>query len=280
VPALIIGSLFGRIKTIINDWSFYQREQNKVTLSRDSELYHCLYANEEGVIEDLLEVQLIENIPLDRIPVLRKALQSNDAYIVYQSTLVLSAWGDSKGLRKLEDMVDHPPDTVLDPDNITDQDRTLDKLALALSFSRYNGNSIENIFRVFKKLLEVYPNRFFKGDFSDVLEELADRSLLNEIINAFEKTYASNIFQSSDLLPVIAKLDPAKGWQLALRLMKHDGEQPNPVANVAKSLFHIKTTDSQSLLEELCDHTDRYVTYSIETMREKINLRAKHEKIR
>jgi len=251
-----------------------------MSIVRDSKLYFCLYANEDGVIEDLYEAQLIEEIPKDRIPVLYEALKSSELYTVYQSTLLLSAWADPKGLERLEAFVDTPPDYVLDPDNVNNHDRTLDVLATALSISLRNGNSIDNIFRVYKKLLKYYPYRIFKGEFVHALEKIADKSILQEIIQALKDTKRTYMYQSSSLLPTIAKLDPEKGWELSQQFMKYDGEKPNPVANVGKALLYIDTKESKSLLKKLNDHSDSYVVSSIERMKEQHAHRDKLKKIR
>jgi hypothetical protein len=86
--------------------------------------------------------------------------------VQYQATLVLTAWGDDLGFRKLEHFVDSRlhDRACLEPHRLHGYDNVYDLLADAVDLMRLNRSDRErDRERVFGKLLALYGPCWFEG---------------------------------------------------------------------------------------------------------------------
>ena len=77
----------------------------------EKEIYNTLYKyiDEEGnEREDLREVQLLDDFSNERIKKLIDLLHNSDKYISYQAMLILIAWGEDEGFKKLDEFINSP----------------------------------------------------------------------------------------------------------------------------------------------------------------------------
>jgi hypothetical protein len=222
-------------------------------LSPDSEEYRLLYTDEFGDDVGLDEVQLLDPPLEERVPALIKILNSSDQYISYQSVLILTAWGKDIGLEKLEEFIDREEisDLGFSPNRITDEDNVYDELSYAVYLYGLSGGDRDKMLRLFKKLLALYPKYFFESKLKHGLLKNEFIELLPSVENAINETISKGrLYQASQLLPVLAKLDPEKGWLVAQKFTDLSESVPNPAANVAEALKYCSANESQGLLQQ------------------------------
>ena len=224
-----------------------------------SQAYRLLYCDPTGEVIGLDEVQLWEPIPLERIAPLRELLQHNDPFVRYQAMLVLVAWADEQGLRQLERFINAglPADANLAPDNISSEDNAFDQLAEAVKLAVSNGLDQQTAAGLYRKLLRHYGQQKFKSDLKYALLRHATPDLLDAIETALEDARRQGrIYQASQLLPVIAKLDPARGWRFVQTFLQAPRQVPDPANNVAEALGYIDSPAATTLLRGYLNHAD------------------------
>jgi hypothetical protein len=222
-------------------------------LSPDSEEYRLLYTDEFGDDVGLDEVQLLDPPLEERVPALIKILNSSDQYISYQSVLILTAWGKDIGLEKLEEFIDREEisDLGFSPNRITSEDNVYDELSYAVYLYGLSGGDRDKMLRIFKKLLALYPKYFFESKLKHGLLKNEFIELLPSVENAINETISKGrLYQASQLLPVLAKLDPEKGWLVAQKFTDLSESVSNPAANVAEALKYCSANESQGLLQQ------------------------------
>nr|WP_315175599.1 hypothetical protein [uncultured Flavobacterium sp.] len=176
-----------------------------------NEIRNLLYSTD---IEDefgLDEVQLMEVIPVERIPKLIELLKNENQFISFQAMLILTAWGIEEGFKSVTKFIENQPDKdyAFEPHRIWGADNAYDYIADALYMSTFKTNDEEKIISYFIKLLELYDDKYFDSKFKYSLLEIEPRKeLLPYIIKAIESSLKNDrFFQGSQLLPVIARYD-------------------------------------------------------------------------
>ncbi|WP_282176056.1 hypothetical protein [Vibrio nereis] len=219
----------------------------------DSEEYRLLYTDEFGDDVGLDEVQLLDPPCEERVPALIEMLDSSDQYLSYQSVLILTAWGNDFGLEKLEELIDREEITNLgcSPNRITDEDNVYDELSYAVHLYGLSGGERDNVLRLFKKILAIYPKHFFESKLKHGLLKNEFVELVPFVENAIRETFAKGRFyQASQLLPVLAKLEPERGWLAVQQFTSLYDLVPDPTANVVEALKYCSKHDSQNLLQQ------------------------------
>ncbi|MCV9926356.1 hypothetical protein OIU83_01735 [Flavobacterium sp. LS1R49] len=175
------------------------------------EIKNLLYST--GVPEEfgLYEVQIIEEIPVERIPKLIELLKNENQFIAYQAMLILTAWNIKEGFESITEFIKNQPDRnyEFEPHRIWGADNVYDYIADALYISTFNSDDEEKIIPYFIELLKLYGIKFFESNLKSRLLKIEPRKeLLPYIINALEESLKNELYyQSSQLLPVIAKYD-------------------------------------------------------------------------
>lgn len=168
-----------------------------------------LFKDENGLEISIEDIQMLEDIPRERIPKYIELLSDEDKYTAYLSMLILIAWGIEEGFNEANKFIDNQYDNdyEYEPHRIWGADNVYDVIADAFYISTFNTNNQKSIFPYLKKLLALYGKKYFDSKLKYVLLDIVpDKELLPFILNAVqdalnEKTY----FQASQLLPVIAK---------------------------------------------------------------------------
>lgn len=226
-------------------------------LDRDSDVYKLLYTNEVDELIGLSEVQLLETPLLDRIPPLRKLLEAEDVYIAYQAAKILTAWGDSLGLKKIDHFIDAETGDKMEfsPHRITGEDNFYDELADAVSIYFGATGDTSNTLRIFRKLLTLYPLHFFQGHLKYALLARPFPELATDLIAALKSSLTSGrIYQASQLLPPIAQISPGDAWELIPIFIDAEPSVPDPAANVAEALKYIRSEESKALARKYLLH--------------------------
>ncbi len=234
-----------------------------------SEIYLLLYTNEDGEEIGLEEVQLLDPPIASRISDLIELLSNNDIYIVYQSTLILASWGINEGIEKLEEFIDTKIHRIgrIDPDRINGRDNVYDNLSEAVDYYELSGGDTRIIERLYKKILNLFPDQFFRGRIQVALQSSSVTSkLLFEISTAIEKTVQNNLFQASLLLPALAKHDNKVAHEI---IKRHFHPKKNlhkdAMENVAEALQFIPSKESFDWLNTLLNSSKKLVVSKAET---------------
>lgn len=221
----------------------------------DSEEYRLLYTDDFGDDVGLDEVQLLDPPPSERIPALTRMLDSPKVFLSYQALLVLTAWGEDSGIRKLEDFIDQNKITSFEfaPNRLTGEDNLYDELSYAIHLYRLSGGDSDKALKLYKKLLVIYPKYFFESKLKYALIKSEFTELAPLIEKVMKETFAmGKIYQASQLLPVLAKFSPEKGWAMITSLDFSGGGVPDPMVNVAEALrYCLPTAEVDALLQTL-----------------------------
>ncbi len=224
------------------------------------EIEAALYLDDAGDVVGLDEVQLLENPSSARITTLEAALGSDDIELHYRAALVLAAWGNDKGLDAIERLVDTHVDRkgVNVPHRIYGYNNIYDEIAYAVFlFGHANSQRPSDQKRIYSKLLMLYGPYDFESKLKHALLASDSRELLPELRQAFQRALGlAKSYLASQLLPIIAKIDPDEGWQLIPTFGSIQSETPNPLVNVAEALAYIESQDSETLLQQFCQHPD------------------------
>jgi hypothetical protein len=176
-----------------------------------NEIRNLLYSTDVEDEFGLDEVQLMEVIPVERIPKLIELLKNENQFISFQAMLILTAWGIEDGFKSVTKFIENQPDKdyAFEPHRIWGADNAYDYIADALYMSTFKTNDEEKIISYFIKLLELYGYKYFDSKFKySLLEIEPKKELLPYIIKAIEASLKNErYFQASQLLPVIAKYD-------------------------------------------------------------------------
>lgn len=239
-------------------------ESNRMTVSSPQEIEDALYLDDSGEVVGLDEVQLLENPSLARVRTLESAFRGDDIELLYRAALVLSAWGNDKGLDAIERLVDSNVDRmgVNVPHRIYGYNNIYDEIANAVFlFGHSNGHRPSDKKRIYSKLLALYGPYDFESKIKHALLASDVRGLLPELQRAFERALElAKPYLASQLLPIITKNTPEEGWRLiCLLLSRVTGETPNPLVNVAEALAHVESQNSVALLRQLCQYPDSVV---------------------
>jgi len=202
---------------------------------KDKEINDLLYVDESGEISTLFDVQLMEDIPRDRIPKLIKLLKSKDKYISYQAMLLLIAWGIEEGYNQLDFFIENELDTIYEyePHRIWGADNVYDYISESLEISTYNTKETQKIISYLNRFLSFYNEKFFDSKLKEVLLKIehklnqeSKKVISANIIRAIDNTIKSEkYFQASQLLPVLAKYENSRVEQYVskfIQLLKFD----------------------------------------------------------
>jgi hypothetical protein len=176
------------------------------------DIYNILYTDEAGEVVGLDAVQLLDPIPVNRVPELIAQLSGDDLYLAYQCGLVLAAWGVEEGVSYLQSLVASRIDKIaeFEPHRLWGEDNVYDVISEALGvavLSDYDKSEIVNILR---DVLQLYGECYFESKLKEVLIRLDEESLLPDIKRAMQLALDNQrYYQASQLLPVLAKHDNA-----------------------------------------------------------------------
>ncbi len=227
-----------------------------------SEIQRLLYEDEDGRIVGLDEVQLLDPPPLSRIPAVKSLLKETDLYVVFQAALVLAAWGDSEGLAKIEELINKRVHTIQEfaPHRIYDYDNVYDELAYAVYLYGLSSKHETDRKRIFEKLLRLYGPSQFESKLKYALLKSDFHELSPAVKEAIERAVALNRpYLASQLLPVLARWEPGKAWDLIPQFLSYPRQTPDPVLNVAEALGYINRSESKNLLRDLENSSDTLI---------------------
>ena len=183
----------------------------------EKEIYNTLYKyiDEEGnEREDLREVQLLDDFSNERIKKLIDLLHNSDKYISYHAMLILIAWGEDEGFKKLDEFINQKIDLKeeFEPHRIYGEDNVYDVISDALYISTYNTNDEDKIYPYIKTMLGMYGDKFFESRLKSILLKLKKTHIL---LPAIKKAIDLSLqkeryYQASQLLPIIAKHEKHK----------------------------------------------------------------------
>ncbi len=222
----------------------------------------ALFRDDSGTLVGLDEVQLLENPSCHRIAVLHSALQSQDLEVRYRAALVLTAWGDEKGLDEIERLVDLRIDRegIVIPQRIDGYNNIYDEFAYAVYLFGEAEHCRAKRHKIYKKLLELYGSHDFESKLKYSLLQTEFRELLPDVKQAYRRALAiGKVYLASQLLPVLAKWDSEVAFALICQLQQNLMETPNPIVNVAEALKFIKTESGFAMLQQLTNHPDSVV---------------------
>jgi len=150
------------------------------------DIYSALCTDEAGEVIGLDEVQLLDPIPVERIPKLIAHLGDTDLYLAYQCGLVLAAWGVREGVMYLQRLVDIRIDKTADfePHRLWGQDNVYDVIAEALGIAVLSGFDRREIAEIIKSILKLYGECFLESKLKQVLIDLKEPELLPAIKQA------------------------------------------------------------------------------------------------
>ncbi len=224
---------------------------------RGSKTFDVLYSGDDGEEIGLDEVQLLDDPSSERIDELEKLLIDESAFIRFQATLVLTAWGHDGGMRSAEKMIAErgADGENLSPNRLNGQDNRFDDLAEAIHLYLLSGGDQQRAFDAFKALLNMYADAFFESKLKRALLKHANADLLAAVKEAILQCLeVGKTYQASQLLPVVAKLEPKRCWSLLLRFTALPTQTPDPAVNVAEALRYIPGVESDQMLTAYLSH--------------------------
>jgi hypothetical protein len=226
----------------------------------EKDIKHLLYEDEAGNIIGLDEVQLLDPIPTQRVGLLRELLRNNDFYVAYQSALILAAWNDEEGLRTIEGFIDNKIHLTMEvsPHRLYGYDNVYDEIAWAIYLSiEDDENPPEYVLNLIRKILKLYGPCEFEGSLKLCLLDINCSKLLPDIYKAFERAMDLNKkYLASQLLPILAKWNHVKCWEIIKTLLALKRQTPDPAHNIAEALGHINTIESKKLLSDLSKYPE------------------------
>lgn len=230
---------------------------------KEAEIHHLLYEDEEGEVIGLDEVQLLDPAPLERIPFLLRLMSSDDIYLIFQSAIILAAWGNEQGLAKVEELIDIQVHKIyeISPHRIENYDNVYDDLAYAVHLYGLTGKDFFAQQRIFKKLLNIYGYCHFQSLLKLSLLKSECPEIIQDVQAAIERSLKNGYeYLASQLLPVLAKWQPEIAWLYVEKFMSFPKQTPDPIANVAEALKYIHTNESLTILKQLRKHDDYAVS--------------------
>jgi hypothetical protein len=228
-----------------------------------TEIEQLLYTDEDGDFVGLYEVQLLDPPPIDRIPNVIELLRYPKIRVAVQAALVLTAWGEVKGLTKIEQLIKQEVHTVINfyPHRLYGYDNLYDELAYAVHLFGLSNES-QDAYResLFKQLLALYGKQMFESKLKYALLKSNFSRLDTDVFKAISRALLyKKIYLASQLLPVLARWNPQSAWILSKQFLNGPDSTPNPLINVAEALKYINTTESKNLLNALSKHPDKLV---------------------
>ncbi len=224
---------------------------------RGSKTFDVLYSGDDGEEIGLDEVQLLDDPSSERIDELENLLVDESAFIRFQATLVLTAWGHEGGMRSAEHMIAQggADGDNLSPNRLNGQDNRFDDLAEAIHLYILAGGDQGRALDAFQALLKIYPAVFFESKFKRALLKHATVDMRVPVTQAILQCLeAGKAYQASQLLPVYAKLDPKRCWSMLLRFTALPKQTPDPAVNVAEALRYIPGVESTQMLTAYLSH--------------------------
>ncbi len=223
------------------------------------ETQHLLYANETGELEGVFEVQLMDPVPVDRIPLVRALLGGPDLVAWSHALLVLLGWGDLTGLAEAERLLesDENPFLGIDTHRLYGADLTYDNIAHALAI----GVSVHDLPRdraskLARRLLNRSEQVFFQNGLENLITTLDDPALLDETEAAVIRLVEIDEKKGADLLPALASLDPTRASAAIERYQGTEGFTRATGLGVARALARMPSADSRHKLEMIASRED------------------------
>ena len=236
-------------------------------MNYSNEIKHLLYEDESGELIGLDEVQLLDPIPVSRIPALHQLINDEDLYLAYQATLIITAWGDVLGLRKIEEFIDNRIDEKIEiaPNRIYGYDNVYDELADAVGLFALSSNEfIDERKRIFRKLLDLYGEISFESKLKYTLLKSSFTDLLPNVEEATDRAYqAGKFYLSSNLLPILGKWNSPEFYKWMRIFAKMEDQTPNPKFNVVESLKYLPMSDRNEITNLIIKTSDQQIINSI-----------------
>ncbi|MCU0430588.1 MAG: hypothetical protein MUF42_11520 [Cytophagaceae bacterium] len=222
-------------------------------MKEEHELYSLLYRDEEGELVGLEEVQLLDPIPVNRIPLLLNYISKEDEYVSYQIALVLTSWGQNQGLDWImEKMLNFDSKNSIDIDRFGEADLFYEKAIESIYFYTLSGGDRVAAINSIEKALDVFFEFYVNGRFRNALFKLKPFELKFKILNLFQFSLDKNkLDRIAALLPVVAILDEL----LVLNFIRSNKKQILSSFDLIDAstdvLFVIHTEDSKLILHSL-----------------------------
>ncbi len=208
-------------------------------------LYSALYTNKLGEVIGLDEVQLLEPVPVERIPKLIAHLADTNSYLAYQCGLVLAAWGVREGILYLQRLVDTRADktTGFEPHQLWGEDNLYDVTAEALGIAVLSGFDRREIMEIIKRILKLYGECFFESRLKRVLIDFNEPELLPAIKQAMSLALDyKRYYQASQLLPVLARYDSSYAMSQVILFKSLVAQDSRITYNLAEMQTYLPTT--------------------------------------
>jgi len=222
-----------------------------------SRAYQLLYCDDEGEEVGLDDIFLLDPISADRLAATQSLLSDENPLIRFQAALILTAWGNDAGLDALETMIRQGgrDGFNLSLDRLTGEDNRFDDMANPIHYyAFFSDGDKSRTLHALGELLRIYPDHSFKSGLKYVLPFYTEPEISGKVREAIVQCqHSGRTYQASQLLPVLAKMDPEACWQLLPLFTQQPPQVPDPAANIAEALAHIHTPESDAML-------NRYLT--------------------
>lgn len=228
----------------------------------DSETYHLLYQGADGDVIGLDEVQLLDPPPVDRIPRLISLLCDPADWIAYQAGLILSAWGESEGVKFLIRVVEKWPDTGRDfsPQRLHCYDNALDEIAYAAHLFRLSGGDPDLSAGLFRLLLGLYGPVEYESKLKYALLRWDGLELVADVLAAIQRAeHLNKHYLASQLLPPLARWLGASAMPV-MEPFTQKKDDPDPKVNVAEALLFVSPELALPILSTLANDRDNVVS--------------------
>ena len=218
------------------------------------EVQQLLYADETGELEGVFEVQVMDPVPVDRLPGVRSLIGGEDVVAWSHALLVLLGWGDEVGLVEAERIIlgriENPFDGV-DTHRLHGVDLTFDNIAHALALGLdLNGLSHDRVRALAERLLQISGSVFFQNGLESLVTALADPSLTDETEGAISGLVeVGKNREASDLLPALAVLDADRAVRMIERVLSAEGLSRITALGVARTYARMPNASSKRELE-------------------------------
>ncbi|QDT24735.1 hypothetical protein Enr10x_00250 [Gimesia panareensis] len=236
--------------------------EKTLTETTRQQIEAALFADDDGNVIGLEEVQFLEEPTASRMAILHVALISTDLELRYRAALVLTAWGDDRGLDDLEQLIKLRIDRqgIEIPHRIHGYNNLYDEFAYAVFLWNDSQKRTADRRRIYSRLLALYGECDFESKFKHALLNSDFSELLPEVIQAMQRATARDkIYLASQLLPVIARWDTEAAWDLFDEFLKQPAQTPHPAINVAEALGYFDSDAGLQLLKKLIVHPDSVV---------------------
>ena len=224
------------------------------------EQQHILYADENGDLEGIFEVQFFEpHLRAERQEALLAMLDDPNPAVRFDSLQILAAWGHSTALDRVLSLLRSDSDDFerQSQHRLSGADTTHDQLGFTMDIAVSNCEHDDTRLREFAKLLlDAARTGFVENGLEAFISRLGDTTLVPQVQSVIlEKRDAGDVRGAGDLLPALATLAPATAWELIREFAGQDYFD-DLAMGVARTLERIGDADAHRELAVLADRQD------------------------